>query len=82
MPVRSPPLTHPSPPAPHRCQGGDFTAGTGTDVSVLVEWRQPISYLIPCHRAIARDGRLTGYHWGLARKAAMLGHEAVMTASA
>ena len=37
----------------------------------------PISCLIPCHRAIARDGRLTGYHWGLARKAAMLGAEAV-----
>ncbi|MBN9320193.1 MAG: 6-O-methylguanine DNA methyltransferase [Caulobacterales bacterium 68-7] len=37
----------------------------------------PISLLIPCHRAIARDGRLTGYHWGLARKAAMLGIEAV-----
>ena len=29
----------------------------------------PISLLIPCHRAIAKDGRLTGYHWGLARKA-------------
>jgi AraC family transcriptional regulator of adaptative response/methylated-DNA-[protein]-cysteine methyltransferase len=37
----------------------------------------PISWLIPCHRALARDGRLTGYHWGLARKAAMLGSEAV-----
>jgi AraC family transcriptional regulator of adaptative response/methylated-DNA-[protein]-cysteine methyltransferase len=37
----------------------------------------PISLLIPCHRAIAQDGRLTGYHWGLARKAAMLGTEAV-----
>jgi AraC family transcriptional regulator of adaptative response/methylated-DNA-[protein]-cysteine methyltransferase len=37
----------------------------------------PISLLIPCHRAIAKDGRLTGYHWGLARKAAMLGMEAV-----
>ena len=37
----------------------------------------PISYLIPCHRAISADGRLTGYHWGLARKAAMLGSEAV-----
>jgi AraC family transcriptional regulator of adaptative response/methylated-DNA-[protein]-cysteine methyltransferase len=42
----------------------------------------PISWLIPCHRAIARDGRLTGYHWGLARKAAMLGTEAVRTARA
>ncbi|HYG27828.1 MAG TPA: methylated-DNA--[protein]-cysteine S-methyltransferase [Caulobacteraceae bacterium] len=37
----------------------------------------PISLLIPCHRAIASDGRLTGYHWGLDRKAAMLGIEAV-----
>ena len=37
----------------------------------------PISFLIPCHRAIGKDGRLTGYHWGLARKAAMLGLEAV-----
>jgi AraC family transcriptional regulator, regulatory protein of adaptative response / methylated-DNA-[protein]-cysteine methyltransferase len=37
----------------------------------------PISFLIPCHRAIGADGRLTGYHWGLARKAAMLGSEAV-----
>ncbi len=42
----------------------------------------PISWLIPCHRAIAKDGRLTGYHWGLARKAAMLGTEAVRTAKA
>lgn len=37
----------------------------------------PISFLIPCHRAIARDGRLTGYHWGLDRKVAMLGREAL-----
>jgi AraC family transcriptional regulator, regulatory protein of adaptative response / methylated-DNA-[protein]-cysteine methyltransferase len=37
----------------------------------------PISYLIPCHRAIGADRRLTGYHWGLARKAAMLGLDAL-----
>lgn len=37
----------------------------------------PVSLLIPCHRVIARDGRLTGYHWGLGRKAAILGMEAV-----
>ncbi len=37
----------------------------------------PISLLIPCHRAIAADGRLTGYHWGLGKKIAMLGEEAV-----
>lgn len=35
----------------------------------------PISWLIPCHRALAKDGRLTGYHWGLGRKVAMLGTE-------
>jgi len=40
----------------------------------------PVSLLIPCHRVIARDGRLTGYHWGLGRKAAMLGMEAVARA--
>ncbi len=36
----------------------------------------PLAYLIPCHRVIASDGRLAGYHWGLGRKAAMLGLEA------
>ncbi len=36
----------------------------------------PISWLIPCHRFISRDGRLTGYHWGVERKAAMLSYEA------
>ena len=40
----------------------------------------PVSLLIPCHRVIARDGRLTGYHWGLGRKAAILGMEAVARA--
>jgi AraC family transcriptional regulator, regulatory protein of adaptative response / methylated-DNA-[protein]-cysteine methyltransferase len=42
----------------------------------------PVSLLIPCHRALARDGRLTGYHWGLARKAAMLGLEAARASAA
>jgi AraC family transcriptional regulator, regulatory protein of adaptative response / methylated-DNA-[protein]-cysteine methyltransferase len=37
----------------------------------------PISLLIPCHRALARDGGLTGYHWGVERKIAMLGWESV-----
>ncbi len=38
--------------------------------------RNPISWLIPCHRVLGRDGTLTGYHWGLARKRAMLALEA------
>ena len=41
--------------------------------------RNPISFLIPCHRAIRRDGALGGYHWGLPRKRAMLAWEAART---
>ena len=40
----------------------------------------PISWLIPCHRFLGRDGRLTGYHWGVERKAAMLSYEAAHAA--
>lgn len=35
----------------------------------------PISFVVPCHRAIGKNGALTGYHWGLTRKRAMLGWE-------
>ena len=35
----------------------------------------PISWFIPCHRALAADGRLHNYHWGVARKRAMLTFE-------
>jgi AraC family transcriptional regulator, regulatory protein of adaptative response / methylated-DNA-[protein]-cysteine methyltransferase len=38
--------------------------------------RNPISYLIPCHRVISRVGRSHGYRWGATRKQAMLGWEA------
>ncbi|MBX3597593.1 MAG: bifunctional helix-turn-helix domain-containing protein/methylated-DNA--[protein]-cysteine S-methyltransferase [Rhizobiaceae bacterium] len=36
----------------------------------------PISFVVPCHRAIGKSGALTGYHWGLTRKRAILGWEA------
>jgi AraC family transcriptional regulator of adaptative response/methylated-DNA-[protein]-cysteine methyltransferase len=38
--------------------------------------RNPISWLIPCHRAMRRDGGLGGYHWGLPIKRAMMAWEA------
>jgi AraC family transcriptional regulator of adaptative response/methylated-DNA-[protein]-cysteine methyltransferase len=38
--------------------------------------RNPISFLIPCHRVLASDGSLHGYHWGETRKRAMLAFEA------
>jgi AraC family transcriptional regulator of adaptative response/methylated-DNA-[protein]-cysteine methyltransferase len=37
--------------------------------------RNPISFVVPCHRALGKSGALTGYHWGLTRKRAMLGWE-------
>lgn len=38
--------------------------------------RNPISWLIPCHRALRKSGALGGYHWGLPVKRAMLAFEA------
>ncbi len=41
--------------------------------------RNPISWLIPCHRALRKSGGLGGYHWGLPMKRAMLAYEAAKT---
>jgi AraC family transcriptional regulator of adaptative response/methylated-DNA-[protein]-cysteine methyltransferase len=38
--------------------------------------RNPLSFVIPCHRILGKDGGLHGYHWGLTRKRAILGWEA------
>lgn len=38
--------------------------------------RNPVGFLIPCHRVIRASGELGGYRWGLLRKTAMLGWEA------
>jgi AraC family transcriptional regulator of adaptative response/methylated-DNA-[protein]-cysteine methyltransferase len=43
--------------------------------------RNPISFVVPCHRVLGRSGALTGYHWGLARKQAIIGWEAGHKAS-
>lgn len=39
----------------------------------------PVSFVVPCHRALGKSGALTGYHWGLTRKRAILGWEAGLT---
>jgi AraC family transcriptional regulator of adaptative response/methylated-DNA-[protein]-cysteine methyltransferase len=38
--------------------------------------KNPVCFVVPCHRVIGKSGDLTGYHWGLTRKRAMLGWEA------
>lgn len=38
--------------------------------------KNPVCFVVPCHRVIGKSGELTGYHWGLTRKRAMLGWEA------
>lgn len=38
--------------------------------------KNPISFVVPCHRVLGKTGDLCGYHWGLTRKKAILGWEA------
>jgi AraC family transcriptional regulator of adaptative response/methylated-DNA-[protein]-cysteine methyltransferase len=42
--------------------------------------KNPICFVVPCHRVVGKNGDITGYHWGITRKRAMLGWEAGMVA--
>lgn len=42
--------------------------------------RNPVSFVVPCHRVLGKSGGLCGYHWGLTRKQAILGWEAGIVA--
>jgi AraC family transcriptional regulator, regulatory protein of adaptative response / methylated-DNA-[protein]-cysteine methyltransferase len=44
--------------------------------------KNPVSFVVPCHRVVGKSGDLTGYHWGITRKRAMLGWEAGQVAAA
>ncbi len=48
----------------------------------LANGRNPVSIVVPCHRVIGADGRLTGYGGGLERKAWLLRHEATIRGGA
>jgi AraC family transcriptional regulator, regulatory protein of adaptative response / methylated-DNA-[protein]-cysteine methyltransferase len=43
--------------------------------------KNPMSFVVPCHRVLGKSGALTGYHWGLTRKKAILGWEMGQVAS-
>lgn len=42
--------------------------------------RNPIAFVVPCHRAIHSTGAFGKYHWGAERKRAILGWEAARLA--
>jgi len=37
-----------------------------------------VAVIVPCHRVLRSDGRLSGYLWGLPRKRWLLAHEAAL----
>jgi AraC family transcriptional regulator of adaptative response/methylated-DNA-[protein]-cysteine methyltransferase len=43
---------------------------TGTAIG-----KNPILYLIPCHRVIAQTGKMGGFYWGIAKKIELLNAE-------
>ena len=55
------------------CRLGKASASRAVGAAV---GKNPISFVVPCHRVLGRSGALTGYHWGLTRKQAILGWEA------
>ena len=41
--------------------------------------RNRLALVVPCHRVVGQNRALTGYRWGLSRKAAILQYEAALT---
>jgi len=57
---------------------GDAKAARAVGAAV---GKNPICFVVPCHRVVGKSGDITGYHWGLTRKRAMLGWEAGQVAA-
>ena len=66
-------------PSGHVTTYGEIAAAIGNPKAVravgTAVGRNPISLLIPCHRALRKTGGLGGYHWGLPVKRAILAWE-------
>lgn len=56
---------------------GELAATLGSHARAIASAcaRNPVAVLVPCHRVVGRNGQLSGYRWGLERKAALLAHE-------
>lgn len=67
-------------PSGQVCTYSDIASRIGSPKAVravgTAVGRNPVSLLIPCHRALRKSGGLGGYHWGLPVKRAMLAYEA------
>lgn len=55
---------------------GEVGSPRGARAVGLAVGKNPICFVVPCHRVIGKSGDITGYHWGLTRKRAILGWEA------
>ncbi|MGL6044335.1 MAG: methylated-DNA--[protein]-cysteine S-methyltransferase [Sandaracinobacteroides sp.] len=56
---------------------GGAASGAGPNARAVgtANGRNPLAIIVPCHRVIGSDGRLTGYAGGLETKAWLLHHE-------
>jgi methylated-DNA-[protein]-cysteine S-methyltransferase len=64
-----------------RAQLEEYFAGRRTVFSVDIG-RNPLSIIVPCHRVIGSDGKLTGYGGGMDRKRWLLDLESCAVQSA
>lgn len=59
---------------------GEIAAKAGAPSSVRAVARaiatNPVALVVPCHRAVRKNGALAGYRWGIERKRALLAQEA------
>lgn len=66
-------------PHGHRTTYGEIAAAldqpTASRAVGTATGKNPISIIVPCHRVVGADGKLTGYAGGLTRKKWLLGHE-------
>lgn len=73
-------------PSGHVTSYSEIAGAIGHDKAVravgTAVGRNPISYLIPCHRALRKSGALGGYHWGLPVKRAILAWESARAEAA
>ena len=60
---------------------GKLCAPTAARAVGAAVGKNPVSFVVPCHRVVGKAGDLTGYHWGITRKRAMLGWEAGQVAA-